>query len=523
MKRTSTPKKVAPPPIHLEVMRASALVRPATPEQLRAYVRHVLGFRMPRRALIDGHATPMTYLEHAFFGPAHGPRDAVIWANRGGGKTQLGAIATLLDLVFKPGVQIRILGGSFEQSSKMHMYLRQLFERDALRTLLKKPPTERGLELRNGSRVEVLSQSEKSIRGQRIHILRCDEVELFDDGVWRAAQLVTRSGRCGDQYVPGAVEVFSTMHRPYGLMQRLVDEATAGGRRLFRWNVLDVLERCGPERPCTDCPLESSCGGRAKHASGFFAIDDAIAQQRRVGSFAWDAEMLCEKPNVSDLVYPEFDPGRHIMRSGSAEVEHLFRALPREMTWCCGIDFGYRAPTAIVWAAVDATGMMYLVDEHVVSEWRVEAHIRAVEAARWPRPAWIAADPAGEAMNEQTGISTTRLWRRAGFRVVSPRASVNDGLHAVRSRLLRADGSIGLKVHERCHHLIDAFRRYHYPSRAAAGDDDSSTRFPGARGHDPDHLPPVKDGNDHIMDALRYLVVTLDTRASIRTVSTSYI
>jgi hypothetical protein len=52
-----------------------------------------------------------------------GNADAVIWANRSGGKTELAAIATLLDCVFKPGCRVRILGGSGEQSGRMYEYL----------------------------------------------------------------------------------------------------------------------------------------------------------------------------------------------------------------------------------------------------------------------------------------------------------------------------------------------------------------------------------------------------------------
>ena len=35
----------------------------------------------------------------------------------------IGAVATLLDMLFKPGVQVRILAGSKEQSGKMYGYL----------------------------------------------------------------------------------------------------------------------------------------------------------------------------------------------------------------------------------------------------------------------------------------------------------------------------------------------------------------------------------------------------------------
>ena len=42
---------------------------------------------------------------------------------RGAGKTRLGAIATLLDLLHKPGINIRILAGSLEQSLRMWEHL----------------------------------------------------------------------------------------------------------------------------------------------------------------------------------------------------------------------------------------------------------------------------------------------------------------------------------------------------------------------------------------------------------------
>jgi hypothetical protein len=103
----------------------------------------------------------------------------------------LGAVATLLDLLFKPGIQVRVLGGSLEQSEKMYGYLRGIiawkFEH-----FLARPPTRRRLQLLNGSAVEILAQSDTAVRGTRVHKLRCDEVELFDPAIWQAAQLVTR-------------------------------------------------------------------------------------------------------------------------------------------------------------------------------------------------------------------------------------------------------------------------------------------------------------------------------------------
>jgi hypothetical protein len=293
-------------------------LRPADAAQLRRFVSVMLSMDVPDRAVVEGHDAPMAYLSAAFFGDGWASDgatpgetetdragDLVVWACRGGGKTMLGAVATLLDLLFKPGIQVRILGGSLEQSGRMYRYLRQMVDRPALRGALMVEPTQRRIELANGSAVEVLAQSQRSVRGTRVHKLRCDEVEEFRPEVWQAAQLVTRSGLCGQWWVRGGVEALSTMHRPFGLMNELVgaesaelpqgqnetrDAATDAETttslsatkrcRVIRWSALDVIEKCPPERDCKACVLWKDCQGRAKEASGFVKVDDLVSLQR---------------------------------------------------------------------------------------------------------------------------------------------------------------------------------------------------------------------------------------------------
>jgi len=464
------------------IRRSLRLHRPQTANHLHGYVRSVLGFVMPRHAIVEGHTAPFAYLVHAFF-EHHLPRDCVVWANRGGGKTQLGAIATLLDMLFKPGIQIRILGGSFEQSDKMYRYLRQMIESDTFIDLVDGNVTGRAFQLQNGSRVEVLSQSQRAVRGQRIHKLRCDEVELFDPDVWEAAQLVTRSGWCGDTFVRASIETLSTMHRPYGLMQQLVQQATSANRRVFRWSVLDTLSRCEPQRPCETCSLWNDCQGRAKSARGFIDIDDAIQQQTRIGVGTWRSEMLCAQPSRDHQVYPEFDRDTHV---AAFDVDDDTPGL-----WLGGMDFGYRDPTVLLWAHRDEHDVLRICDELVLKTHTTEAVIQAATQRRWPRPKWLAADPAGHQRNDQTGLSAIQVWRRAGWSVRTRGTTIEAGVLAVRRRLLAADGRIRLFVHPRCAHLIEALTMYHYP--------------PDRPGCD----TPVKDGHDHAADALRYLVVNI--------------
>jgi hypothetical protein len=192
--------------------------RPATKQDLKNYVKVFLGIDIPDKRICPEHNSPLEYLWHSFSadfsGRSKANADAVLWANRGGGKTELAAVATLLDCVFKPNCQIRILGGSGEQAGRMYEYLSS-FLHNGFEQFLAGAVRKNKCSFANGASVEVLTQSAMSVRGQHIHKLRCDEVELFDEDVFAAAKFTTHS----TEGLLAAMEVISTMHRPYGLMQ----------------------------------------------------------------------------------------------------------------------------------------------------------------------------------------------------------------------------------------------------------------------------------------------------------------
>ncbi len=600
---------------------------PRTREALHALVREWLEVEVPTVALLDGHTAPMDYLAHAFFDGAEGGGgaladgtdardetggnsfagasgslggawvgDCVVWASRGGGKTFLGALATALEMVFKPGIEVRVLAGSMEQAQRMHAHLRSIYSIPRLERLIDGRITERRIRLVNGSKVELLSQSQASVRGTRVQRLRCDEVELFDPRVWEAAQLTTRSKRCGEWMVRGRIECFSTMHVPHGLMQTLVEECAQGKRRLFKWGVLDVLGVCEAERVCGvedehrpdahvacrvapeahcdtpknplppppppeppgpspraqsstgrgtmsehACPLWEECQGKAKARAGNAAgvgvghvtIDDAIAMKGRVSRATWESEMLCLRPSRTDAVLPEFEMARHVVawtdwdgaeaRAGShgdrADQEKLNGGEARRGSheqmkigqaplgarghqeagdlWVAGMDFGFRGLTVVLWGVVPGGrggrgGVLWIVRERALSGQVLRTHVEALRASV-PPVAWVGIDPAGNAVSEQTGVSARQVLGNAGLVVRDRRMGVQEGLELVRARLAPADkGPVRLRVHARCRRLIESLSRYHYASER------------------PDSSEPVKDGFDHAVDALRYLVVNLD-------------
>lgn len=496
---------------------------PRTPDQLHAWVQRGLGLDVGRTAVGLGSTPPFDYLCHAFFEGG----DCVVWANRGGGKTMLGAVATLLDLVFRPGVQVRILGGSLEQSSKMYEHLRTLLDRPLLRDVsgpsdvLAGRATARRVKLTNGSAVEILAGSQRSVRGTRVHKLRCDEVEEFDPAVWEAAQLVTRSGVCGGHAVRGSVEGLSTMHRPFGLMSKLVDPGISGeviggrsgalsspagnsaahGLKVFKWNAMDVIGRCPPAIACDGCVLWADCGGRAKGASGFVPAEDLIAQRRRTSDLTWSAEMLCERPTVRAAVYPAFDPrpgGPHVTERPAWETA---ATAVGGVDWVGGMDFGVRSPHVMLWAKVESGHgrldmvRVHVVDEYIVSDLTLDRHVEAMgdraERRGWPgakRLAWVGVDPAGHARNAHSGSTDIAVLRGAGYRVRSARSRIASGIEIVRRRLDRGT----LTVHPRCGGLIRALQGYRFDPERQRRDE------------------PMKDGPDHACDALRYLLVNLE-------------
>ncbi len=456
-------------------------IRPTTKRDLKNYVKVFLGIDVPDRRICEGHSSPMDYLWHSFncdFESQPRPNaDVIVWANRGGGKTETAAIATLLDCLFKPACQIRILSGSEEQAGRMYQYLVG-FLNGGFGRLLAGPVRKTKSVFANGSAVEVLTQSHTSVRGQHIQKLRCDEVELFDEQVFAAAKFTTQST---DQIISG-IESISTMHRPYGLMQQIVASAGQTAVPVFKWCLWETIEKC-TDRNCSQCPLWSDCAGKAKHAAGYLKIDDAISQMRRASRPGWEAEMLCKKPNLENIVFAEFDPAVHVRPVDYDANLPLYRSL----------DFGFVNPFVCLWIQVDGDGVVRVIDEYVRTRATIDIHAHEIKTRTPCEEARLAAtfcDPAGQGRNDVTGTSAVRELRALDIRLRYRRSGILEGIELIRRAIRAGDSRTRLVISPRCPRLIEALQCYHYPDSPA-----------------PDELP-LKDGlYDHHIDALRYFFI----------------
>jgi len=488
--------------------------RPRTRADLANYIKVFLGIDVPDVKMCPEHATPLDYLWYAYSsddrrqktenrkqkptGASRGTEDrkqksedrgringdCIVWANRGGGKTELAAIATLLDCMFKPNCEIRILGGSGEQSGRMYEYLTG-FLSTGFAPFLAGPVRKEKCSFINGSSVEVLTQSATSVRGTHVQKLRCDEVELFDEQVFAAARFITHS----TDSIIAAMEQISTMHRPYGLMAGLITDADKNGTPVFKWCMWEVIERC-IGRSCSQCQLWGDCGGRAKRADGYLKIDDCITQLRRASRAGFETEMLCKRPSLENVVFAEFDPTVHVGAVDYDQNLPLYRAL----------DFGFVNPFVCLWLQVDSDGYVRVIDEYVRRRAAIDVHADEIKR-RTPcgeeRVAATFCDPAGAGRNDVTGTSSVKELRSLGIRTRYMRSNILAGIELIRRALRAGDGTSRLIISPRCVRLIEALRCYHYPDQAGCGTDVEL---------------PLKDGvYDHPIDALRYFFCGLAT------------
>jgi hypothetical protein len=464
------------------LVRALALTPPRSKEALFRYIQYFHSLRMCRRAVCPGHSAPFDYVAGSFFEEIS---DCVIWASRGGGKTELGALVTHLDSVFKPATETRILGGSLEQSEKMYEYFLAKWQ-GPFADLLESEPTKRRTRLKNRSRVEILTQSPRSVRGVRVQKVKCDEVDEFHPDVFQAVQFVTQSkpktgsGKQAASRISSSLQVFSTMHHPFGLMSEVVAKAREVGIPVFKWCLLEVMEGCR-DYSCSRCPLAEDCRGTAKEAEGYFPVEDALKIKRRSSNEAWETEMLCKRPSLTGLVYRDFDEDVHLAEIAYREGLGTYAAF----------DFGYENPFVCLFFQVDYDDRVFLFDEYYVSGKTTEEHARnLLPLFRRYRVLEAYADP--------SGALERRVLARFGIPTRRANNDIAAGLEAVRSHLKvnPETGRPRLFISRRCKNAIREFSLYRYPdARVRSQTSGYASEIPAK-------------GDDHAMDALRYFLAS---------------
>jgi hypothetical protein len=191
----------------------------------------VLGVRLSGQTCDHDHTSPLQIAHEAFL--AKHPV-IIVRASRGAGKTYMAAALGIISAAAL-GADVTILGGSAEQSERVHEHMRAMWERsEILRRVIVGEPTRRKTVLANGATIRALAASSRSVRGPHPQRLILDEVDEIERELIDAAlgQPMDR-GR-----VRSGVLAVSTMQYAEGGMRYMLDRA-----REQRWRVYEYCWR----------------------------------------------------------------------------------------------------------------------------------------------------------------------------------------------------------------------------------------------------------------------------------------
>lgn len=326
-------------------------------EELARFLRRYLGIRIPDKALCPDHQAPFSFVADVFLGRVV---DAVVWSCRSGGKSFDEALLTFLDSHFRPKCDTTVLAGSLYQGKQVYDATLDFWDEPGWSRFLVGEPTKTETLLKNGSGYEVLTASQRSVRGPHPQRLKLDEIDELARDLYEAAlsQPLSKHG------IKASTIMTSTMHRVYGLMQEVIDNRHKMRLKLYKWCWLEVVQRCNDV--CENvqdpqsisygkrCNLWETCKGKAHDSVGYFPVEDIRKKRAQLDDETWNSEWSVKRPSAKDMVYDPDD----LENATSGEIPYESQYPSYGM-----VDAGFVNPTAFCIAQERSDDVV------VVKEW----------------------------------------------------------------------------------------------------------------------------------------------------------
>lgn len=458
--------------------------------ELDEFIRHCLGFTVPKKAVCSGHVAPFQFVSDLYFERVS---KAIGFANRTGGKTLNLAIVNFCDMLFKEGCETTHAGATLAQANRCYQYVRSFV---FMRRFQKYFPkcTLGATQSSGGSSLEILTGTVKGLSSPHPQKSRIDEVELID---WTTLQ--TGLSMTVSRGEVKAQDVFtSTRKFGVGTMQRLLDEAEDLGIAVYPWCWREMVRKC--TRKCKgdprygDCPAYERCQGDAHKSEGYYAIDDFINKAVVLSDDAWESEWNCTKPSDVLLVYgEEFNENENVW-----DWDQLYKAypfdpikkhvIPKNWQRLGAIDFGASPghPFVCLKGAVAPDGTIVFYYEYYEEQLKlIKDHAETIKASSDYQ--------SGELMwadwdrQDRAELSAQRIPTFAADK------DVLNGINDVKEflRVNPMTKKPGLIVMRHLRNTIREFKSYRWQETD--------------EGKPSKEKPPLKL-NDHAMDAARYML-----------------
>jgi hypothetical protein len=236
-------------------------------------------------------------------------------------------------------------------------------------------------------------------------------------------------------------------------------------------------------------PRPGFCGIRAKSTDNPHLPADYVPMLRQQYSPEMQARFIdAEFTSLSGLVLYAWDPNTHIV--DPFEV-------PRHWPKFRALDPGYTVdPAACLFAATDELGNVFIFDEYYETGRVIREQAATIISRGYPHQfEWTVIDPSAARRTEDSGRSHVDLFAEAGlYCQEGPRSRRETGVEAVQGYLrpdpehfhpiTGHDNAPRLYVFRTCKNFIDEISGWTYDNRGKP-----------------------REKNDHLMDALRYLIL----------------
>lgn len=217
---------------------------------------------------------------------------------------------------------------------------------------------------------------------------------------------------------------------------------------------------------------------------------------RRTNSKEWvDRYLEAKFTQFEGQVYSKYDETIHI--TDSMDIKPHW---PRYV----GIDPGMRDPTAGIYVAVDEQGVVWVMDEVYESDKTISEQVKLIRRMTEDNYSWAVIDSSAGRRSDESGVPLVDIYRSAGIRnLFEGTKNLAGTIPLVQEAFLVGldrtnpytgkKGFPGIQIHRRCHRLRNELLTCRY--------EDSGK---------------VKPGNDHCLDALRYILARRPGRAIVK-------
>lgn len=254
---------------------STAMPAPQTESELKAFVRDTFGITIPDVQVCSHHTTPWRAFADAYFAK----NSVTVWeASRGfGGKTFLMAVLGMTEALTL-GCDVNILGGSGEQSQRVHAAMAKLWDTpNSPKRYMVRDPSATRTRLTTGASITALTASQRSVRGPHVPRLRLDEVDEMHLDILDAAM-----GQPMDTPQARSQTVMSSTHQySNGTFSEVLKRAEEKEWPVYRW--------CYRESMQTE-----------RNPEGWLTADEVERKQADITLQMWLNEYELQQPNPKD-------------------------------------------------------------------------------------------------------------------------------------------------------------------------------------------------------------------------------